>query len=84
MIKIVFVVAALAAFPLAAFAGPKEDALAVADKFIAAFVAGDLDATTALFAPDALFWGTISSDLGTSPTCGNVLLATTQRAPGCR
>jgi hypothetical protein len=38
----------------------------VADKYIAAFIVGDLDATTALFSPDALFWGTESPDLGTS------------------
>jgi hypothetical protein len=34
---------------------------------ITVFVAGDLEATTALFAPDASFWGTVSPDLGTSP-----------------
>ena len=49
------------------FAGPKEEAQAVADKFITVFVAGDLEGTTVLFAPDASFWGTVSPDLGTSP-----------------
>ena len=66
MIRIAFVVAALTVFPLTAFAGPKEEAQALADKFIAAFAAGDLEATTALFSPDALFWGTMSPELGTS------------------
>ena len=40
----------------------------MADKFIAAFIAGDLDATTALYSPDVLFWGTESPDLGTRNT----------------
>jgi hypothetical protein len=60
-------VMAVVAWSFTATAGPKEEALAVADKFIAAFVAGDLEATTALYSPDATFWGTISPDLGTSP-----------------
>lgn len=50
-----------------ASADPKKEAQAVADKFIAAFVAGDLEATAALYSPDALFWGTASPELGTSP-----------------
>ena len=67
MLRIALVVLAVAAFPLTVFAGPKEDAQAVADKFIAAFIAGDLEATTVLFAPDASFWGTVSPELGTTP-----------------
>jgi len=67
MFKIVFAVALAATIPFTAFAGPKEEAQAVADKFITAFVAGDLKATIALFAPDASFWGTASPELGTSP-----------------
>lgn len=51
---------------ITAWAGPKEEAQAVADKFIAAFVAADLEATTALYSPDAMFWGTVSPELGTS------------------
>ena len=47
-----------ATIPFTAFAGPKEEAQAVADKFITVFTAGDLEATTALFAPDASFWVT--------------------------
>ena len=67
MLRIAFAVMLAATIPFTAFAGPKEEAQAVADKFITAFVAGDLEATTALFAPDASFWGTVSPDLGTSP-----------------
>jgi uncharacterized protein (TIGR02246 family) len=66
MFRIALAAALAVAIPFGAFAGPKEEAQAVADKFIAAFVAGDLEATTALFAPDASFWGTVSPDLGAS------------------
>lgn len=67
MRKIALVAVAVAACSFTALAGPKEDAQAVADKFIAAFVAGDLEATAALYSPDAMFWGTVSPELGTSP-----------------
>lgn len=67
MRKLALIGVVLAACSLAALAGPKEDAQAVADKFIAAFTAGDLEATAALYSPDALFWGTVSPGLGTSP-----------------
>jgi uncharacterized protein (TIGR02246 family) len=39
-------------------AGPKEDALAVLDKWAKAFADSDVDAIVALYAPDALFMGT--------------------------
>jgi uncharacterized protein (TIGR02246 family) len=67
MLRLVLAIAAVAAGSLTALAGPKEEAQAVADKFISAFVAGDLEATAALYSPDALFWGTVSPELGTSP-----------------
>ena len=67
MLKIALVVVAVAGFSLTVFAGPQEEAQAVAEKFVAAFVAGDLEATTALFAPDASLWGTISPELATDP-----------------
>jgi hypothetical protein len=57
----------LSGWACAALAGPKEEAQAAAGKFIAAFVAGDLEATAALYSPDAMFWGTVSPELGTSP-----------------
>ena len=67
MLRIALLCAAVAACSVTALAGPKEEAQAVADKYIAAFIVGDLGATTALFSPDALFWGTESPDLGNSP-----------------
>jgi ketosteroid isomerase-like protein len=39
-------------------AGPKEDALAVLDKWTKAFAASDVDGIVKLYAPDALFVGT--------------------------
>ena len=42
------------------------NAQAVADRFIATFVAGDLEGVVGLFMPDALFWGTTMSELGTT------------------
>jgi len=67
MRRIALTAVIVASCSFAALAGPKEEAQAVADKFIAAFVAGDLEGTTALYSPDALFWGTVSPELGTSP-----------------
>ena len=58
--------AAMVAWSLSAWAGPKEEAQAVADKFISTFVAGDLEGTVALYSPNAMFWGTVSPELGTS------------------
>jgi uncharacterized protein (TIGR02246 family) len=49
---------AVAAFGLVstgAFAGPKEDALIVLEKWSAAFAASDVDGIVKLYAPDALF-----------------------------
>jgi uncharacterized protein (TIGR02246 family) len=66
MLRIALVCAAVAACSVTALAGPKEEAQAVADKFISAFIAGDLEGTIALYSPDAVFWGTESRDLGTS------------------
>jgi uncharacterized protein (TIGR02246 family) len=48
-----------------AVAGPKEDALAVVDKWTAAFAASDVDAIVALYSPDALFMGTGSKTVVT-------------------
>jgi len=67
MLKIALCVVSLVLFPITAAGGPKEDAQAVADKFIASFVAADLESTVGLFAPDALFWGTTMGELGTAP-----------------
>jgi uncharacterized protein (TIGR02246 family) len=48
-----------------AVAGPKEDALAILNKWTAAFAASDVDAIVALYAPDALFMGTGSKTVVT-------------------
>ena len=48
-------------------AGPKEDALAAYDKFFASFTTDNHDQLAALFAPDALFYGTGSAEVVTSP-----------------
>ena len=49
------------------FAGPKEDALAAYQKFFEAFTTDNHDQLAALFAPDALFYGTGSSEVVITP-----------------
>ena len=49
------------------FAGPKEDALAAYQKFFETFTTDNHDQVAALFAPDALFFGTGSSEVVTTP-----------------
>lgn len=49
------------------FAGPKEDALAAYMKFFDQFTAENHDQIVTLFAPDAQFFGTQSTELVTSP-----------------
>ena len=53
----------LLGWPLAAFAGPKEDALLVVEQFKRAFDASDVPGVVHLFAPDAVFLGTLSPKL---------------------
>lgn len=60
-----FVCAMLA--PFAASAGPKEDAQAAFDGFLAAFNANNVESVASMFAPEALFWGTVSRDLIATP-----------------
>jgi uncharacterized protein (TIGR02246 family) len=48
-------------------AGPREEALAVLQKWVDAFAASDVDAITSLYAPDALFMGTGSKEVVTDP-----------------
>jgi uncharacterized protein (TIGR02246 family) len=50
-----------------AYAGPKEDALAVLDQWTKAFSASDVDGIVKLYAPDALFIGTGSKTVVTKP-----------------
>ena len=49
------------------FAGPKEDALAAYQKFFEAFTTDNHEQVAALFAPDALFYGTGSTEVVTTP-----------------
>jgi hypothetical protein len=51
----------------AANAGPKEDALAVVDKWTKAFAASDVDGIVKRYAPDALFVGTSSKAVVVKP-----------------
>ncbi len=49
------------------FAGPKEDALAAYQRFFELFTTDNHDQIAALFAPDALFYGTGSAEVVTVP-----------------
>jgi len=52
---------------LPALAGPREDALAAYQKFFDVFTTDNHDQIVRLFAPDALFYGTRSTELVTTP-----------------
>jgi uncharacterized protein (TIGR02246 family) len=67
MTRRLILIAICLALPCSAFAGPKEDAQAVFDKFLTAFTAANGDEVVGLFAPDALVWGTTMRDLATTP-----------------
>lgn len=58
-------IACAACMPAAA--GPREDALAVVERWAAAFTASDVDAIVALYAPQALFIGTGSRSVVNDP-----------------
>ena len=59
----------LAALPLDSFAtaDPKVEALQVLAKWIQAFNASDIEGIVSLYAPDALFIGTGSKEVGSTP-----------------
>ena len=59
--------ALLALLTSGALAGPKEDALAAYDKFFTSFTTGNQNQLAALFAPDALFYGTASPEVVVTP-----------------
>ena len=61
------ITAVFLAFPFNAVAGPREDAQAVFDKFLNSFTAANAEEVLSLFTPDALFWGTTSPNLATTP-----------------
>src|SRR2546425_1482982 len=50
-----------------AIAGPKDDAIQVVEKWTKAFTDSDVDGIVKLYAPDALFLGTVSKTVVTSP-----------------
>jgi uncharacterized protein (TIGR02246 family) len=60
-------IALLTSLAAPASAGPKEDALAVLDRWAKAFSASDVDGIVKLYAPDALFIGTGSKAVVTKP-----------------
>ena len=70
------------AWSTAVQAGPREDALAAYDSFFTSFTTGNQVRLAALFAPDALFYGTGSADVVTTPE--GVVTYFTQALSGTR
>ena len=66
MRKFLLAFALLMTLPMAATAGPKEDAFQVIERFKKAFNSADVPGVVALFAPDAVFLGTVSPKLTTT------------------
>jgi uncharacterized protein (TIGR02246 family) len=50
-----------------AIAGPKDDAVQVVERWAKAFTAADVDTIVSLYAPDAVFMGTVSKTIVTTP-----------------
>src|SRR6188474_268109 len=48
-------------------ADPKQDAMQVVERWAQAFTASDVDAIVALYAPDALFLGTVDKAVANTP-----------------
>ncbi len=67
MRAVLAIVGLLCVLSSAAHAGPKEDALAVLDKWTKAFAASDVDGIVKLYASDALFVGTGSKSVVIKP-----------------
>ena len=65
--RILVAIAFLASLCPAVFAGPREDALQLVEKWTRAFTESDVDGIVRLYAPDALFLGTGSKTLVTKP-----------------
>ena len=66
MKKLLLASALLMTMSLSAIAGPKEDASQVIEQFKKAFDASDVQGVVKLFAPNALFLGTVSPKLATT------------------
>ena len=67
MRKLLIAVTLFALLCSAAFAGPKEEALQVVEKWTKAFTESDVHGIVKLYAPDAIFFGTGSTTLVTKP-----------------
>ena len=67
MRALLLAVTLLASLASTAMAGPKEDALAVVEKWAKAFNQSDVDGIVKLYAPDALFMGTGSKTVVIKP-----------------
>jgi hypothetical protein len=65
--KKIVMLACLLAWAAPVCAGAQEDALAAYDRLFTVFTTDNHDQLSALFAPDALFYGTGSSDVVTTP-----------------
>ncbi len=63
MRRLLFAIALTMTVPISVMAGPKEDAFQVVEKFKRAFDASDVQGIVNLFAPDAVFLGTVSPKL---------------------
>ena len=66
MCKFFLTCAVLITAPLAAFAGPKEEAFQVVEQFKAAFDASNVQGVVKLFATDSFFLGTVSPKIITT------------------
>ena len=60
MKKLVVAILSIAVMHQTAIAGPKEDAFQVIEQFKRAFDASDVEGVVKLYAPDAIFLGTVS------------------------
>jgi uncharacterized protein (TIGR02246 family) len=66
MRKLALAMLSLAVLHQAAIAGPKEEAFGVVEQFKRAFDASDVEGIVKLFAPDAIFLGTVSPKIVTT------------------
>jgi uncharacterized protein (TIGR02246 family) len=64
-LQLVFGIALMVAVPFSVMAGPREEAYQVVEKLERAFDASDVQGIVNLFAPDAVFLGTVSPKLAT-------------------
>ena len=68
MKKLLVILVLMAITPMSAIAGPKEEAFQVIEQFKKAFDSADVPGVVKLFAPDAVFLGTVSPKLATKIT----------------